>query len=356
MAVTVRSVVHVDANTSSPGGGAVYDPAVNPYGTYGGYKPGAATTGLPAGVTQSQLTVRTGTAGDFVITAGGTYDLVNFQCRVLVKTAAVVTFTRCLFNGPPSATTNTGLLDLNNNPGTSSNVRVYDSTFAASQPSHWLDGVIGHDFILERCDIHNVTDGVGLGGTLSGGTNANGTLRGCWIHDLSLFSPDTTNGTSERASTHNDCVQWFGGNGYTTRGNFFDGRINPSIGAAQLSQANRDPVIGGGPDNPFAVSTDAYGYNPNYPNMVANSAFQFNNNTGPLSGWNSDSDWFGGGGYSINIGASVGGSCTNGRFARSYLYGPISAPAPGVSATVTTDFTGCVYEDNGAAVSIYRGP
>lgn len=361
MAITIRGGTHLDGLSASTGG--AYDYTVNPYGTYGLYKPGAATTGLPGGLSQSSLAVISGSAGDFTITdavaaaANYRWDSVWFQCRVVVKTASVLTFTRCWFDGKAATAYGAiGSIDLNQNPGTNYNVRAYDSVLTAATPSIWNNGVVGHDVILERCNVFGVTDGVQLGSTLSGGANSHGTFRGCWVHDLTYFSPDTTNGTSERSNTHNDPIQWMGGNGLTTKGNFFDGRMNASVGAAQFDQAHRNPVIGGGPNNPFAVSSDAFGYLPTYPNLATNTAFQFNAGTAALSGWSSDSDWFGGGGYSINVSASVGGSCTNARFARTYLYGPIAAPSPNVSATVTTDFTGCVYEDTGAPVTIFRGP
>lgn len=358
MGITITGSSHVDPSSAGGGGGA-YSYAVNPYGTYGAYRPSAVSVGLPAGVAQSQLAVRTGnSSGDFVITAGGVYDLMSFQARVVIKTAAQVIFTRCMFFGKPVQSGAVGLIDCNLNPGTNYNVRVYDSVLSPAAPSIWQNGLVGHDFIVERCNIFNVNDGVQLGSSLSG-SNANGILRGNWIHNLAFFSPQATSATAERATTHNDCVQWMGGANFTSKGNRFDGLMNPSIGAAQLDQAHRDPISGGGPNNSAAVAGDAYGYNPIYPSLTTNSCFEITSGTAPCSGWNSDSDWFAGGGFSIHADTNLGGSCTNAKFARSFQYGPICAPAPGVTATVTTDFSGAVYTDTGLPVpssAIFRGP
>lgn len=365
MAITIIGEKYRDQFSVEPGSGGAYNYATFSYGSYGSYKPGPTSTGLPNGLTQSDLTVVTGnSSGDINITAAGVYDMKMFQGRVVIKTSGLVLFTRCYFAGKSSWDLgNTGVIDCENNPGTTKNCRVYDSVLAPSTPSIWANGISGHDFIAERCNVFNVCDGFDPGNALNAAGQANAQLRGNWVHDLAYFSPDATSPTAERDHTHNDCIQWFGGANLDVVGNFLDGRMNPSLGAAQLSQANRNVVTGGGPNNPFADPTKdtlSAGYNYVYPAIYTNSAIQITQGTGTLSGFNCDSNWFGGGGFSLNIGGSSNivnlGSVTNNRFIRTYQYNAICSPAPNNNITVGCTFSNNVYDDTGALVSIFVGP
>ena len=215
---------------------AAYDPAVLRYGAYGSYWPGPHTSGIPDG--SPALTPRTGTAGIYVISAPGRYDLIDFHSEVQIRCAGVV-FTRCRFRGNATRTTSGGLANIGSMaPYTKGTLATfYDCEFVPDTPSVWWDAIMTHDYTAHRCKVSHCVDGFGVFGR---GTHpANVAIYGCYVDKHAMFSPDPSHATDRPVSkTHNDSVQWNGGAGLILAGNNFAGYDDAAIGDAARSSAS----------------------------------------------------------------------------------------------------------------------
>lgn len=178
------------------GGGpiGVYDYTVNPYGTYGSYRPDPATNtvGIPYGT--GALTPSTGgtlVVDDATATAGGIiYDKIEFQRLVKPTTAYPVKFTRSRFVGNSSQSSASGLLQCGPSlPSGSRNVKAYDCEFDPATASMWWDAMQSHDFEAHRCVVRNTVDGFGAT-NITGNLKANVGIYGCYVELHAYFSPD----------------------------------------------------------------------------------------------------------------------------------------------------------------------
>ena len=136
------------------------------------------------------------------------------------------------------------------------------------------DGIYGHDFTMQRCNIYEM----GEDGAVASGSN--GVLLDCYIHDL---------GTNVGA--HADGVQISSGSGWIIRGNNFD--------------------------------------LPGYAGHLSNSCVFIESTFGPVSNIVIDGNWLNGGNYTIysvnhGYGNPTGIEITNNYFGRGYQYGLLS--------------------------------
>ncbi len=206
---------------ASPGGGAA--PA------FGSYKPDATTTGYNGQYAAQPFSTLTPYSGNITITTAGTVlQGLDIAGQVIVK-AANVTISSCRVRGNSTLSNNSALIDCNN--AAVSNCLVEDCLLVPDTPSIWWDGVIGHDYTAQRCEVYNTVDGFGVYNI--NGANANVTLYGNYVHDLSYFYPDPNHsgGTDPiNNGTHNDCMQVQGGANILVEGNNFYGILSTVVG------------------------------------------------------------------------------------------------------------------------------
>lgn len=325
-----------------------YNYATFRYAAYGNYKPDSSTSGIPTG--SPALTINSGNGTNLTITSGGTYDLINFKCRVIINTSARVIFTRCKFEGNATLSSNSGLVDCNG-PVMSGkrNVFFYDCLFVPSTPSVWWDGVIGHDYTCHRCEVLQTVDGFGAYNTNSP-TETNVSLYGCYVHDLSYFSPDPNHSSDVPVSaTHNDCIQIQGGSNVLVQGCNFQGFGDPSLPSADGSATSdllRDS------SNPNSLG----GYNARYPELQTTSCVVVTPNVSDVSNVTIDRSWFDGGAAVINVApngtySTLNCTITNNRMGRNqatHSNKRILLPADTTTATLENN----VFDDDGTPVDV----
>lgn len=165
----------------------------------GAIKPDATNTGVPASMVAG-LTPRTTTWT--ITTAGTVIDGYNISAQIFVKAANVI-IRNCIIRGPGIGT-DSALVDCNNQACV--NCLVSFCTLAMDNPTVWINGLIGHDYTVQYCNIYHVTDGCGVYNNNGGHTTdqLNVTILGNYIHDVALMSPDPEQPDNH---THNDCVQ-----------------------------------------------------------------------------------------------------------------------------------------------------
>jgi hypothetical protein len=222
-------------------------------------EPDAFNTG-----TSGSLTVKT---GDLVVTAATTYVNCDFFGWVDVK-APNVTFINCRFRGGKPRSSSTGLLNCYDLRVI--NLRVLYCTFAPDYPDHNVTGIMGHDFIIEHCNIFNCVDGVGVYNAAAPNTDLNVTIYRNYIHHMSYFSPDPNHSDNR---THNDCIQIQGGWGIVVKENSLRAYYAPRVG----------------------TGTQPY-------NQASISCLMLNNNVGKLANLVVEDNWFRGGAMPLNAG------------------------------------------------------
>lgn len=185
-------------------------------------RPSAATTGVPAGTV---LTENRPANGQLAITTAGTVlDGLDIYGQVYVQ-AANVTIRRCRIRGR-NATTNESLIQATS--ASVSSLLVEDCTLRPDFPSYWLNGFLGSNFTVRRCDISRCVDGFGVYNTNAPGTPLNVTIESNYVHDFSYYSPDP-NHTNDN-QTHNDGIQIQGGTGAIIRYNLIDSYFATDVG------------------------------------------------------------------------------------------------------------------------------
>lgn len=172
-------------------------------------KPTAANTGATGTLTTL--------SGDQLITvAGTTIEDKDIYGKVTVR-AANVTLRNCRIRGNATQASNSGLVDATH--ASVSNLLIEDCTLAASTPSVWWTGIIGHNYTARRCNISQVVDGFGVYNTSSPSAQSGVLIELNYVHDLSCISPDPNHSDGK---THNDVVQIQGGGYVVIRNNHFD--------------------------------------------------------------------------------------------------------------------------------------
>jgi hypothetical protein len=305
-------------------------------------KPDATNTGVPAG--WNPVTTITGDTS--VTRAGTTFTDVLFNGNVKVQ-APGVTFTRCWFAGNAAAPT--GQIGLLHCQTGSSGTLIDRCTVRPQTYSYYTNGVLGHDFTLNRCNISGTVDGCDPFQSDNRALAVNVTISGTWIHDLAYFSPSPTNSDNR---THSDGVQYQGGSNMHIIGSRLDGLLDPTIGQALSPTWNSAYPGDWTTGSAFIPKPDV-------------AAFT----TGGTGGvdWSITDSWLNGGNACINCAVGSGGqSVGNGQILRNRFGRDIGLNNGGdvytiliqsaLTSVVTGDGTADqnVYEDNGLPVHVRR--
>lgn len=212
-------------------------------------------------------------------------------------------------------------------------LEVIDCTLKPAFPTRFIDGIIGHDYTISRCDISCTVDGMGMFNTYSPGQALNTFAYSNYIHDLAYYKPDPSHADNQ---SHNDGCQIQGGLGATLKGNNI------------ASYYSTDPNVG----------------TQNYDRPQALSCMLFNNNVGVTGQHVIEDNWFSGGWIPINCGGAPGsnlGHAYRNKFSRDAYYKDGNGIPYTILARADQTFD-CgegtpnqnVWEDDGTPVTIKR--
>ena len=177
-------------------------------------KPAAANTGVPAGTTLTRYT------GPLIISVDGTViDRKAVYGDLKIRAKNVIVRNSYLHCGTQVPTGNTGCVDANGS--TVYNLLVTNNTIIPDRPSYYRDGIVGHEFTARYNHISHTNDGIGIFNRPGGSVNANVTVQGNYIHDLTHWNNDP----AHRDGTHNDGIQVQGGQNIAIRGNTIVGSV-----------------------------------------------------------------------------------------------------------------------------------
>lgn len=175
------------------------------YGDPGTYQPGPLTTGPIPG------TVLSDTFGDITVSGTETITGLRIYGRVTVPSGANLTMRNCELRGPSGTLPGGAVVTV---AGTA---LIEDTSIdVTDRESYMLNGIMGKDYTMRRCEITRTVDAVGL--TYAGG---NVTIEACWFH-RPYYSVVPTSVQSS-GYTHNDGVQFHTGANITIRGNMIGG-------------------------------------------------------------------------------------------------------------------------------------
>lgn len=223
--------------------------------------------------------------------------------------AADVVVRNCVIRGYPSVpVVSTNLVDCTG--PNCVDALIEDCEIYAQTPHwRWNTGMVGHDFTLRRCNVHHITDSVGVFNTHAPRPYPTGVvLEGCYLHDLTWWTAATSGVVHPSdTETHNDGVQHQGGFGTVIRGCRIDAFYARDAGHWQVSNPYAEPYVTvplGLPDGPFQPipnrgnGTEATGRY-NFDDLAC---LMVNNNVGPSYGFVIEDNWFRGGNYALNAG------------------------------------------------------
>ena len=301
----------------------------NPPGPPGTYKPDSSNTGYA--YTNVTLIPHN---GDYNITTDGTtLDSLDISGWVVVN-AANVTIKRCYVRGGAAKSFNTALIDCT--AANCSNVVVQDCLLVPDQPTLWYDGIIGHDYTIQRCEIYHTVDGCGVYNTHNNGGAVNTNIYANYIHSLAgyLVDPNHSNGP-----THNDCIQPQGGNNVQIIGNNLLGFVSSTVGSgASWNDGNGE----------FAGSNGTGG-------LHTNSCIQLNQNTADVtSGLVINNNWADGAHIAFNL--AVGPPSAHINSIKNNQFGANTSGALQINLRSTTTLgvmSGNVFEADGSPVTIH---
>jgi len=177
-------------------------------------KPSASNTGVPAGTTLTRYTgPLTITADNTVIDKKAVYGDLKINARnVVIRNS----YLHCGTNIPSG---NSGCIDANG--ANVYNLQIQKNTIIPDKPSYYRDGIVGHEFTATGNHISRSNDGIGIFNRPGGSLNANVTVTGNYIHDLTHWMNDPAHSDG----THNDAIQIQGGTNITIRGNNVVGSV-----------------------------------------------------------------------------------------------------------------------------------
>ena len=263
--------------------------AVIPVGSTGGwiyglnttYKPVATTSGVPSG------TVLVTHTGSYSISTSGTFITgMDITGGVGVQ-ASNFTLASSRVRGQATTAGASSCVEMRYTQVV--NALIEDCEIAPDLVAVFLNCVMGHDYTLQRCNLHAGTDTIRSSqSNLNGASNAatNVAVLGCYIWGLAgwLNDPSQGNGPS-----HSDGHQDEGGNNVLVKGNNFQCFIDGTLGNGSATTANWN-----GGNHPVAGST------------ATNSCMQLNHNTGATtSGFVVTQNWMNGGYIAINSNLSA---------------------------------------------------
>jgi hypothetical protein len=283
--------------------------------------PTTSNVGIVAGFTRNVYT------GDLVLNVSGdqTYMHYDFHGRVDVRSSGTKYFRNCRFYGAASPVNSQGLLHCTN--ASITNVVVEDSELIPETPSLWFSGALGHHFTLRRCKIQNCVDGIGVFNTSAPTATTGVVVELCYIGEHSWFyDPPST----QADGSHNDGVQFQGGDGSVIRGNFFNAYNSMTVG-----------------DSPYTYLTDTA-------NPHALSCLMYTPNVGAITNTIISNNWMFGAQIAVNAGSDANGghflgTFTDNRFNRDQYY---STYTLSFDTNCTYTASGNVYDDDDSAVTV----
>lgn len=233
----------------------------------------------------------------------------------------------CLVRGSATAPTASGfLIRTSTTTTTVTNVpNISYCTVEPRTPSAYWSGIGSKNYYAYRTKVIGCTDAFGAFSQTTDGL-ANVRIGGCFVPDLTQFRPDYAN--SNRAETHNDCMQMQG-----------------NLGGA-------DDILMEG-NNFIARHHPTYGTQPTTYTQLA--ALMVSPNTQASVSYTSRMNWYGGGVFTINAGsANTGGTIIH----DGDRFEPIGKTTPGpdklivIDSTATWFVTNCIDENGNAAVRV----
>ncbi len=186
-------------------GGSTKKPALTDVGNY----PGVTRTNFNASTTQSVI----------VSVANTTWENLNVWGDVKIRAANFKAINCRFYGGPQSLGTNqdSGICDMNNVAAV--NGFFLDCHFQPQKPDSHRDAILGHKYTAERCYAKNTCDGFGAyAHPTQAGVTCGVTLLGNYVEEMVYWPGDND---AHADGTHNDCVQYQGGDGLLVRGNVF---------------------------------------------------------------------------------------------------------------------------------------
>jgi hypothetical protein len=316
-------------------------PPPDPF-TLGTTRPDATNTGL----TGAPLTAY---HGNLVVTVAGTH-LLNMDIYGTVKIqAANVYMFNCRVRGNnnfghlnPDGTTTSGedfLIDTRSSACV--NFTAERCQTKPDYPNPFYSGVIGHDMTLNRCDISESTDGIGIYNTTNNGGPSRTSVLGCYIHDLTFWTQAGT-GLKVHPSdtkTHNDGIQQQGNTGTIVTGNNIQGFFSKTVG-----------------EQTYLAQGYSYG--------ACNAAIQYNKTVGGTCSLIVKYNWIDGGTASLNSAGGVPGidvgEASYNRFGHKQINYKGHADNANdtytiiLTATTTMITNGNYYEDNNVPILVRR--
>lgn len=234
--------------------------------------------------------------GSQIITTPNTvYENITFIGAVQIR-AANVTFRNCTVIGRPTATTELRLIETGH--ASCSNFVAEFCTLIPQAPNSYTHGIGPRNFTIRRSHLQGTVDLVSIYAVSSGGL-VNSYVYDNFLEWMTFVYPDVAT-PSHTDGTHNDAIQYQGGNGGVVRGNFIGGylgRINST--------------------NP--------GTYPGARTLHSTAAIMLNNNVGPLTNFLIENNWIGGGVWHIN-GGGVNGATATGNIRNNTFYGDEYTP------------------------------
>lgn len=177
--------------------------------------PNASNTGVPAGTPLVPI------YGDIVVTKPGTVlDSIDLHGALRIE-AANVTVKRSILRGSGSV----GWEVVYAGDASVSNLLLEDDEISPTIRSMYTNGVYGHDFTLDRVNIHDVVDSAHI-------FNGNNVLiENSYLHDNTHFGPTVDTGHPD--GSHDDNVQVQSGSNITIRNSVLSGAFNAGVQITQ---------------------------------------------------------------------------------------------------------------------------
>jgi hypothetical protein len=244
-------------------------------------------SGVPDGV---NLTVHN---GDITVTKAGTViDGLDVRGMIRIK-APNVTIKNSIVRGKALSGNNAMI----SNYGNGYAFTVQNSELKASNPSVWINGILGSNFTVRDVKIHDVVDAIHI-------TGSNVTVERSWLYDNLHYAKDPNHGNGP---SHDDSIQVQAGNNIKIVDNVITGPHNAVMQITQdtgkvsnvtfegnavdngfcsinVAEKSRGPIVG------LKITNNRFGLNTGHPRcaVVAPSSTKItldNNwfeNNGPL--------------------------------------------------------------------------
>ncbi len=220
---------------------------------------------------------------------------------------------------------------------------IADTLVCPASPSRGFStGIIGGGYTAVRTEVKNTIDAFGAYNH-TGSPNCNVIIQSCLAHLLyaDLTNPGQKNNGVSPGPSHNDCLQYQGGNNLWLLGSALLGFV--------------DPTIGDGPSWNAGTASSLANAREFGPNFQCNSCIQTNHNNGfPItSGFRIEGNFFDGGSpYSINLANNSAGGLQTVDTLLNNMWGHNQGGYPGnasFSANDGSDNTYTIAASNGVA-------